>query len=1830
MEINKKLNLDVDIEFLESGSLCQASNIVVNNTNGGVLNENAILPYYEVSSGETIVGQIACSNEFIVFTSSNKIFRIKDKTKEVIQINTNWKWEGGKVIGTYTYNVNDECIIAISEINNPDDKDVSLKIINLDKPDYVDGQSDDKYTLSPEIPQVNINNYKYISGNSIYKGTYIFFIRFKKGNEFTGWTKIGYPILTYNETTEILEDFYALVSDNTGKQVDKQFTVEDVVNDNAERVYKNILLNISLKDRTLEYEYFQIGYIVNTTKFETKVFSTALYTIDTRTIVIDNYNNDRYEFSVDDMTDSRFNIYNVNTLCNYNNRLYIANYKEENPNITIPNIDVSSIKVKAFDYNQTVYPTTEVRTKLSTRSTRSTRNITDPRSYYLDLAGNPSTHFIYGAQYCFRVTYKNQVIQLYGKDIAHFNISSLASVPTTERTSYNTNAVIIPIYDFLCAITTRSKGANTFEYITDNKYMDRMYICFYYSKIGPNCIQVGFGISKGSTDDNRIPHVYKRGAITNIIYNLSNTFYPNIKSTDIVVNYCKRVDVVDNVTSIFKEPAWDLGFVLAVGGNKQISSIKCYKQSDIARQRGTKITRYGKLVTNTSGNYYDVLEGYTNIFIDKKTFKERLDALYPDRIITSVNYKMYVKDEGGTASEQELRVDYPDKVRLALHHGAQEPINLIYDYDKYNQGAEYFWRVADKFSVTFADGETINHDINLLSGISEIVCPNGIGNIDSMEQYYKPKRQWTVDREPTDDDFNPNNTYRLNIRNQYKNSTAELVVNTKPVPIGLFNRTTINDDTIRADKDFALVIKFEDWAITNSGTAPIAKNQLTDVVFNRTGNSNDIVFDCETLENVYVAFYKRGINGTYYQGVVFSSTTPDDFSDVRIIYDLKNFTANDIFYVKINDIPATVGVPSTTGYLNYIIRPTNFCVRTDEVIGGDEDVSVTTYDAELKKYAINTAVYNFFIHYVYPNGLYTNGIRIPNTTEIPLTTINLARDNTQTYTYTVKLTDKISDVRKAYEDLKLGNDVNPVHEVHRLFGKEDELYFYNVYPRFNKTTNVGIYINTDGEILFRGRAKDYDEYYTYSDGYHSYEADTFPEPIKFIFEGVKMYPEFVGFFISYEKSEPIMISPGIVTKNTESIISQQTGGSSVGQHSNINFFFPNFNITRGQVTGNIYVEAGTRKFNGYTGQFSNELKYPSIFRQMSTAVVNREPKLHLSHVDTNKILSYNNADNRNGNVEGILNLILSNDVVVARSYSEPDIGILYNIRNSIYLNDNKDLISLGFVKFVDYSPTNPDKTYDYGYEPYPFNWDYYMNQDPLFSFNKAGVVYDEVNPVPINSSGVRLFDKVLQRGTKSIPDIVTTYFMPNFSIYPTITKHIKEEPIKKYYTFATENNDFTASRLTIHLYPDMINNLYEINASYYDYIDKVIVNFNRELYNNFITDYKNTIRRSDVISDESVENKWRVFRSDNYRLIAENKGDIINVVGIGGYLIAHCEHSMFIFNRDSSMKTEDKNVQLVIPDTFDIDYVEMFTSTKGYAGIQKFNQFVCSNYGYIFYDSDAHKIYRFDEKELLELTPGFKNLFMHEVQDIRFVIDETNERLICIGSISIDNVIKKFAISFSFNLNNWVSTHSYWYEDCFNTKNGVYFVINNRVSSIDKTKFNTYDNVILDADNIFKTEIEEITTIEENGITPSYELKTPYSYVDVVFNNNNIDTVLNYITYIINKSTDERYSGHKLLIYTNCCYTDYVDIHTVKESMKDYKHPYYRYGIWTMNWFRNKVDSIKTLNPIIRGNGKFDDNVELIVRRGLDNALVVGKWFVVRLIFMDEDKRISVNDIQCY
>lgn len=101
-----------------------------------------------------------------------------------------------------------------------------------------------------------------------------------------------------------------------------------------------------------------------------------------------------------------------------------------------------------------------------------------------------------------------------------------------------------------------------------------------------------------------------------------------------------------------------------------------------------------------------------------------------------------------------------------------------------------------------------------------------------------------------------------------------------------------------------------------------------------------------------------------------------------------------------------------------------------------------------------------------------------------------------------------------------------------------------------------------------------------------------------------------------------------------------------------------------------------------------------------------------------------------------------------------------------------------------------------------------------------------------------------------------------------------------------------------------------------------------------VEEYDKTVRRSNVIQDESRVNAWRTFPVEGYKNITENKGIITNLIGIGTYLLVHTQHSLFMFNGDATLKTEDKDIQLAQPDAFDTNYVEVFTSDHGYGGLQ--------------------------------------------------------------------------------------------------------------------------------------------------------------------------------------------------------------------------------------------------------------------------------------------------------
>ena len=194
-DIIKGLNLNKDPKGVPNGSLIFAKNIKLDDDGINLTNEEGFITALGTDiNGEklkgSIVGTITCNKEIVLFTYnySNKqsyIYRAQevdgeDKLK-LIPIQTAWKWSGGVIHGTYTYDVNNELIVCIAEYNENSNKKIPLKTINLS----VNSFTEDLYSVCPNTPIVKFNLVSKVSGRNIPNGIYYFSRKKKSDNNET-------------------------------------------------------------------------------------------------------------------------------------------------------------------------------------------------------------------------------------------------------------------------------------------------------------------------------------------------------------------------------------------------------------------------------------------------------------------------------------------------------------------------------------------------------------------------------------------------------------------------------------------------------------------------------------------------------------------------------------------------------------------------------------------------------------------------------------------------------------------------------------------------------------------------------------------------------------------------------------------------------------------------------------------------------------------------------------------------------------------------------------------------------------------------------------------------------------------------------------------------------------------------------------------------------------------------------------------------------------------------------------------------------------------------------------------------------------------------------------------------------------------------------------------------------------------------------------------------------------------------------------------------------------------------------------------------------------
>lgn len=348
-------------------------------------------------------------------------------------------------------------------------------------------------------------------------------------------------------------------------------------------------------------------------------------------------------------------------------------------------------------------------------------------------------------------------------------------------------------------------------------------------------------------------------------------------------------------------------------------------------------------------------------------------------------------------------------------------------------------------------------------------------------------------------------------------------------------------------------------------------------------------------------------------------------------------------------------------------------------------------------------------------------------------------------------------------------------------------------------------------------------------------------------------------------------------------------------------------------------------------------------------------------------------------------------------------------------------------------------------------------------------------------------------------------------------------------------------------------------------------NYNLKVYQNYredikyLTQFDKIVRRSDVIQDESSSNAWRQFGLENYKVISENKGKITNIVGIGYYFIVHTEHSLFAFNNDNKLSALDKEIQLTTPDIFDIDYQEILTSNLGYGGLQNNDDWVLGTFGYIHYDKDSNRIFRFDngkldyiDNDIVQFLNKYKPEYIHFADDIK------SNRLLLNININDINGNYNFTLSYNYGINKFISIHNYEIHKVANTKNNLYFVYPLYINKFDY-------NAVLRNEGYTTNDSTLSFIINERYQSIKYLEYIIYKLYNVKVNtddypsDNNLPPV---------EELRKPYSGEQIRVYNDEVDTGWLDINISKEESKNvfsnYDKPYWDKGNWNFSYLRDR------------------------------------------------------------
>lgn len=796
--------------------------------------------------------------------------------------------------------------------------------------------------------------------------------------------------------------------------------------------------------------------------------------------------------------------------------------------------------------------------------------------------------------------------------------------------------------------------------------------------------------------------------------------------------------------------------------------------------------------------------------------------------------------------------------------------------------------------------------------------------------------------------------------------------------------------------------------------------------------------------------------------------------------------------------------------------------------------------------------------------------------------------------------------------------------------KYDDIKIANIFNSGSvngvSTGNFGVYINENNERLFKIPEE---EYYSTYEGIVNYKYG--------LQVTVKIPEDHIGYFISYEKFESTKKVTGFLTNKDAreiSAIEYNIGGGATFKNyennkvsSDMYLYSSTFDIKDSLSTDYnfIRIKAKSTKYckhnasgniivttEGNDGFIAEISKSDILYRNSSINYAYDLNKSLINYtaiqdkiypIDNYKLVVADSVkDDRGGlstaiKLKNIESLFISDDKYRVNTY----IASLHNYHNKLYINKEKTLIRIGNIN---YASDTINTIIENG-----FNGVY--TYDGVIIYNGNGITFNSENnnlynirgklskTIPDNSNeniALSVLDETSEKVFHlNIPFLNYIQF-PVIDTYYYESKYFNNNPQNAIFSIIKpDEQDVDAKGYWPGLIVEPKNSIDLFSnpqGSQDDFIPTVYNNYRNDILN--ITQFNKTIRRSNVIQDESTVNAWRQFPIEGYKNINENKGIITNLVGIGVYLLAHTEHSLFMFNGDATLQTKDKSLQLLQPDAFDTNYVEVFTSDLGFGGLQDDLSFVVDQFGYIFYNNDFTRFYKFDNGQLSLIDQDiYLYLQDNKPTNVRFSNDKFNKRLLI--SLKLSNNTTK-TLSYNYELGNFISFHDYNFIQGYNTKSKLYLVSGNDLYNTiynftDTKSYGTYESL-----SISKTYPSSISII----LNEDYDAIKFLEFIK--YNVRKVSKSNSLVSISPVKESMQPYAGDILEIFSEFTNTGEIDINVdTTNKFNRYFKPWFELGNWNFNYFRNKISTYA-------GNGS-----DKLTR-------IYGNYIVIKFTFDNKDK----------